>query len=98
VDTKKVSFDLCKAGKNVKEIAKERGFVESTIIGHLAHYVGLGEIDIATLLPKKTIEAITKVYKKNKEISGLNELKSQLDNSISYSDIKMVLAALQKES
>lgn len=98
VDTKKISFDLYKAGKNVKEIAKERGFVESTIIGHLTHYVGVGEIDIATLLPKKTIDAITKVYKKNKEISGLNELKSQLDNSISYSDIKMVLATLQKES
>lgn len=98
VDTKKVSFDLYKAGKNVKEIAKERGFVESTIIGHLAHYVGLGEIDIATLLPKKTIDAITKVYKKNKDISGLNELKSQLDNSISYSDIKMVLAALQRKA
>lgn len=97
VDTKKVSFDLYKAGKNVKEIAKERGFVEGTIIGHLAHYVGEGEIDIATLLPKKTIDAITKVYKKNKEISGLNELKSQLDNSISYNDIKMVLAALARK-
>lgn len=98
IDTKKVSFDLFKTGKSCKEIAKERGFVESTIIGHLAHYVGLGEIDVTELLPQKTIDAISNAYHKNREISGLNELKSQLDDSISYSDIKMVLAALQREN
>lgn len=98
IDTKKISFELYQKGKSIKQIAQERGFVESTIVGHLAHYVGEGILPITDVLPKETINAITNAYNKNKQISGLNELKAQLNDSISYSDIKMVLAALERES
>ena len=50
IDTKTVSFDLFKAGKIVAEIAKERNFTIGTIEGHLAYYVGTGDIDINELV------------------------------------------------
>ncbi|MDR1951265.1 MAG: HRDC domain-containing protein, partial [Bacteroidales bacterium] len=37
--TKSISYRLYKEGKSIDEIAAERGFVSSTIEGHLAHYV-----------------------------------------------------------
>ncbi len=45
-DTKLLSFELYRSGKTIDEIAAERGFVRSTIEGHLAHFVALGELDI----------------------------------------------------
>src|SRR5690606_1157358 len=48
IDTKKVSYDLYLQGKTIAEIAKERTLNPVTIEGHLAHYVGLGLIDVKT--------------------------------------------------
>ena len=40
--TAEVSFELHQTGKNVEEIAAERGFVPGTITGHLCQYVATG--------------------------------------------------------
>ncbi|HRI59210.1 MAG TPA: AAA family ATPase, partial [Saprospiraceae bacterium] len=57
-DTKMLSFELFKAGKTIDEIAAERGFVRSTIEGHLAHFVGLGELEIFALLEREQVQEI----------------------------------------
>ncbi|HET8828623.1 MAG TPA: HRDC domain-containing protein, partial [Pelobium sp.] len=58
-DTKRVSLDLFKEGKTVEEIAKERGFVASTIETHLTHYIESGEISVSEFIDKEKVAKIT---------------------------------------
>jgi len=88
--TAEISFKLFREGKTIEEIAKERGFVKSTIEGHLCKYVENGDIDILKLLEKEKIDRILARYEKG--IEGLGELKNDLGNDISYGEIKLALA------
>ncbi|MCB2221809.1 MAG: helix-turn-helix domain-containing protein [Bacteroidetes bacterium] len=93
-DTKKITFELFKEGKSITEIAKIRNFTENTIESHLAHYVGLGELDIHLFVDKKTRETISDFFEENPG-AGLSLAKEALDNKITYSQIKMVRSHLE---
>lgn len=88
-DTKKVSFDLYKSGKTIEEIATERGFAISTIQGHLAHFVGLGELDIFDLMPRDQVQEIEEYFRANNTITSA-EAKAHFGDKYSYGDLKMV--------
>jgi len=89
-DTKKISFELYQSGQSIEEIAKTRGFVQSTIETHLIHYIGLGELAILDFLSNEKISMIqTKLP--IKENYSLTEIKKELGDDYSYSDIRMVL-------
>lgn len=88
--TAEITYQLFKDGKNITEIAKERGLVEGTIEGHLAQYVENGSIDIHELVQEKKVTKIMTVLAS--DAVGLNEIKSKLPKSYSYGEIKMVIA------
>ena len=91
IDTKIISYNLYKEGKTIVEIAKERNFSTATIEGHLAHFVGSGDIDINNFVSKQKQEQI----KKAAAIHGTVSHKTLLDNlpeGTTYGEIKMVLA------
>lgn len=88
-DTKKVTFDLWKSGKTIKEIAEERGFVASTIEGHLAGYVSTGEIPIEVLMDDDKLKLISEYMLKHKT-EPLSETKASLGENVSYSELKLV--------
>jgi hypothetical protein len=90
-DTKILSFNLFKEGKSVAEIAKERNFAINTIEGHLAWFVGNGEININSLVPTQKQILIKEAAK----IHGSLSLKTLIDNlpGISYGEIRLVMAA-----
>ncbi len=90
-DTKTVSFELYKAGKDIITIAKERNFAVSTIEGHLAYFVGTGEIDINDLVNKEKQTQVNDAVK----LYGLLSHKTLIDNlpkDFSYGELRMVLA------
>lgn len=91
-DTKSTSFEMFKDGKGVSAIAKERNLSTSTICGHLAHFVGIGEIDINELVSndkqKLIMEAISQYG-----ISSHKTLIDHLPKNISYGELRMVIAA-----
>ncbi|MES2371757.1 MAG: helix-turn-helix domain-containing protein [Bacteroidota bacterium] len=93
-NTKLVSFELYKSGKSIDEIAKERNYTYSTIEGHLAHFVGSGELDINDLISdeKQVLikEAISKLGNASATI-----LKQNLPDTISFGEIRMVSAGLK---
>ena len=93
IDTKTVSLELFKAGKNLDEIATERGFVRSTIEGHLAHFVGIGELDIFALLERDQVTEIEQFFRKNNTASSA-EAKAHFQDTYSYGQLKMVLQFL----
>lgn len=94
-DTKKVSFDLFRSGKNIADIAQERGLAAGTIEGHLAHFVGTGELDISDLMRLEEIDEIeTFMRQNNTRLSA--EVKTHFGEKYSYGQIKMVTAHLER--
>jgi hypothetical protein len=91
-DTKTLSYNLFKAGKSVAEIAKERNFTVSTIEGHLAWFVGNGDININEMLSSEKLQIIKSAIK-TYGASSLKILKENLPPDISYSEIRLVLAS-----
>lgn len=88
-DTKISSYELFRAGKTIRQIAEQRGLVISTIEGHLAYYVGLGELALSEVMEEekiKPIEAALLVH----EGEGFKFVKELLGKNYSYGEIKMV--------
>ncbi len=94
VDTKKVSFDLFHSGKNIEEIAEERGFGVSTIGTHLAHYIGTGELEIFDIFPKEKINKVIDYFMENKQVT-LNEAKAALPDDVTYAELRAALKHLE---
>ena len=57
-ETKKISYDLFKEGKSISQIAEERKLSITTIEGHLAYYVGTGEIPINKFVSQEIADLI----------------------------------------
>ena len=93
-NTKEISFNLLKSGKSIDEIAKERGFVRTTIEGHLAHYIRLGELDVSEFLSMEKMESIASFFKAN-ATATTKEAKEKLGADYSYGEIQMVMAHLK---
>ncbi|MBC8320615.1 MAG: helix-turn-helix domain-containing protein [Bacteroidetes bacterium] len=92
-DTKKITFELWKSGKKIKEIAEERSFVVSTIEGHLAHYVSIGEIPIVEVIDDDKLKIISDYMLKNPS-GTLSDVKEGLGDKFTYSELRFVLEHL----
>jgi hypothetical protein len=90
IKTHQISYDLYKQGKTIAEIAFERNLSVTTIEGHLAQYVGLGELPIEQLVTADKIKLITE-YLTSNEFINLTATKEALGEQVSYADIRMVL-------
>jgi len=93
-DTKRISLDLFKTGKTVEEIAKERGFVATTIETHLTHYIESGEIAVTDFINKEKVAKISDYILETKPIS-INQTKEALGNDISFGEIRAVMKHLE---
>lgn len=89
-DTKTISFNLYKEGKDIAAIAKERNFTTSTIEGHLAYFIGAGEININDIISKEKQSLIKDVIDRHGSLS-LKTVMDNLPQGISYGEVRMVL-------
>ena len=96
IDTKQASLELFQSGKTIEEIAKERGFVKSTIEGHLAHFIPTGEIKITDLISEKKYKELKKIMKKMK-YESFSELKEKIDDKFTYSELRLVSMEFNQE-
>ena len=94
ISTREISFNMYKNGRTLKDIAQERGFVESTIESHLCKYVATGQLDVTDFLKPIKLNAIMDLAQKLKSTQA-GELKSTLGTNYSYADIRFALAHLQ---
>jgi uncharacterized protein YpbB len=76
-------------GDTIAAIAKARGFVVSTIEGHLAEFIKTGEVALEQLVPVTKIATIEKAMDENPN-SPHSALKELLGDAFSYADIKAV--------
>jgi hypothetical protein len=93
-DTKLISFHLLKEGKALEEIAAERSMAVSTIEGHLAHFIGTGELDIYQLMVPEKITLISNYFASSENIL-LGPAKTALGDAVSWAEIRYVLKHLE---
>ena len=93
-DSKQITYEFFLQGKGIKEIADQRGMVESTIEGHLAHYVGMGVLDISELVDEEKISLIEQAFH-DKGSESLKVIKEHLGDEFSYGEIRLVKEAMQ---
>ncbi|MCP4040668.1 MAG: helicase, partial [Gammaproteobacteria bacterium] len=90
---KRISYESYTQGKNIKEIAAERGLATNTIEGHLARYVKLGKLDVSDLVTERKINVIKEAFAdKGKE--SLKVVKDHLGDDYSYGEIRLVRESL----
>ncbi len=93
-NSRQISYDLWKSGKSIQQIAAERGLAVSTVEGHLAHFVGTGEIELHHIVNPDKAERITAYFMKH-GITALNPAKEALGDEISYSELRFVMKSLE---
>lgn len=89
-DTKVLSFELFRQGKSIAQIAEERGFVESTIFGHLTHFVLKGELDAEDLMPADRIAELES-FIRDKETTSLRDLVIASDGKYNYNELRFII-------
>ncbi|MFN3997876.1 helix-turn-helix domain-containing protein [Algoriphagus sp.] len=87
-DSKAISIRMFLAGKNPKEIAAEREFAVSTIIGHLAHGVRAGVLKLEQLVAENDIKEIKSVAGKYDSLKPYFEY---FEGKYTYETLRMVL-------
>ena len=97
INTKEQTYLLFKQGIKLEEIAKQRGFALSTVQAHLVPYIASGEILIDDLVTKKKQNLILKALEKFNYEDGLNPIKSNLPEDISYAEIRYLMAHRLKD-
>ncbi len=96
MNTKQVSYDLFREGKSIAEIAQERGFTAGTIEGHLAHYIGTGELDISELIEPAKLNVLS-AYLKEHYQGELASIKAHFGDEVSFGELRMVAEYLKRE-
>ncbi len=89
-DTKKISYDLFKEGKSISQIAEERTLSITTIEGHLAFYVGTGEIPINKFVSEELTGLIASHFKGSDDFK-MGPVKAALGDKVTWSDIRFVI-------
>jgi ATP-dependent DNA helicase RecQ len=78
----------------VDQIAAERRLARSTIEGHLSHFIGLGGLDIYSVLDRQTVADIQQFLQAHPEADAA-EAKSHFGEKYSYGELKMVIRHVQ---
>jgi hypothetical protein len=93
-DTKKISLNLYKEGRSLKEIADERGLGITTIEGHLAHYLSTGEIPVGEFLSQEKIDLIMPHFDGSEDLK-MGPVKEILGEKVTWSDLRFVVSWLK---
>ncbi len=93
VDTKKISFDLFKEGKKILDIAEERNITVTTVENHIAHYIGIGELDISLFITDDKLSKICAYFDKA-ESRSLSPARQELGDNYSYTELKFAIKHL----
>ena len=94
LNSQETSLQLYRSGKSIPQIAQERNMAVSTIEGHLAHFVGLGELSLEGLVSPQKVKQIIAYLEEHKG-QQLSEIRTALGNDFSYSEIRFVLKSME---
>ena len=91
-DTVRDTLRRFRAGQSVADIARERGFVASTIYGHLAQAIESGEkLELNNVFTTEQERLIEAAFAKV-SVGGLSQVKELLGDKVDYGQIRIYLA------
>lgn len=93
-ETKKISYDLFKEGKVISQIAQERNLSITTIEGHLAYYVGTGEIPVTKFVSNEITDIIASHFEGDDDLK-MGPVKEALGEKVSWSEVRFVVSHLK---
>jgi hypothetical protein len=96
-ETKKISYDLFREGKSISKIAEVRRLSVTTIEGHLAYYVGTGEIPIDRFVSPEITDLIASHFEGSGDLT-MGPVKAALGEKVSWSDIRFVINHIMFQS
>lgn len=88
------SLRMFSNGLTPATIAERRGYVESTVWGHLANAIKHRKLDIHDILDDSTIDRVTKAYENFEGAPTLTEIRQLLGNKVGFNEIKLVITYL----
>jgi hypothetical protein len=94
-NTREKTLALYRAGKSIPEIAKERGFVKTTIEGHIADLIEQGELSATEFLTPQVIQTIKQQAHSMSDFS-LKELHQHFEGAYTYGQLRIALAEPDK--
>jgi GTPase SAR1 family protein len=92
IPTHIVSWRLFQEGKSITEIAKERGVVNATVVGHFSKFAEAGTLsleDLKRIVAKEKIKIFQAKHQQEKW-ENLNEWKSNLPNDFDFGEIRLL--------
>jgi len=96
LDSKGISYELFQSGRSIEDIAADRSMAVSTIEGHLAYFVGTGDISINRLVSQEKVEWVIS-HLKNQNYNGLGGIKAALGDKVSYAELRFVMKHLARK-
>ncbi|MBF6609652.1 MAG: helix-turn-helix domain-containing protein [Chryseobacterium sp.] len=87
-----LTWQLFEKGGSISEIAKERGVLPATIMGHLSKFAETGILnkeDLLRILPKEKIEVFEQLFQKER-FENLTDWKKQLPADFEYNEIRLL--------
>ncbi|MGB0521395.1 MAG: DNA helicase RecQ [Flammeovirgaceae bacterium] len=97
--TQLLTWELYQRGLSIQEMAKERKLNFMTIETHLGYLYEHGfQVDIYQFVTPDEIDIVAKAVDKLGSVDGLKPIFEHLEETVSYSKIKMALAYMNKHS
>lgn len=91
VNTYLLTLELFQQGKNIEEIASERGLSKSTIEGHIARFIASGDIDIHKIMNTDDLDILIPYFTANRDIL-LKDAFEHFEMKYSYGMLRIVEA------
>jgi PIF1-like helicase/Helix-turn-helix domain/HRDC domain/Helicase len=91
-DTKALSLKMFREGKSITEISTERNLSIATVEGHVAWFVGNGDLNINNIMSLEK-QSLIKEASNTIGSSSIKAIKDKLPIDISYGEIRLVLAS-----
>ncbi len=88
-DTKLITFNLFKKGKNIEQIAAERELTPQTIYNHIGHYVRIGEVNVFQFVASDTVKNVISWIEANKP-ETLSEAKNAFGDKVSWNELRLI--------
>ena len=89
VPTHVITYKMFEEGKDLEQIAKERGLAYSTIIGHLAKFAEQGILDLSKVISEEKRIIFEKTFQEKPQES-LTNWKNILPDDFDYHEIRLL--------
>lgn len=94
-DTKAISFTMFQSGNTIEQIASQRKLKPTTIEGHLAHFITLGQLELSKLVDSESTSLMEAYFSKSPNAT-MSEAKNHLGAKISYGQLRMYIAHMKR--